>query len=97
MELLSKLKSCGELATILRGLRDGGQVVVFTNGCFDLLHAGHVRYLAAAAARGRYPGGRPQLGPFRAGHQGRHAAHPARVGAGGGPGRAGGGRLCRAV
>lgn len=27
--------------------------LVFTNGCFDLLHAGHVRYLAAARARGR--------------------------------------------
>jgi len=26
--------------------------VVFTNGCFDLLHPGHVRYLAAARARG---------------------------------------------
>jgi rfaE bifunctional protein nucleotidyltransferase chain/domain len=27
--------------------------LVFTNGCFDLLHAGHVRYLRAARARGR--------------------------------------------
>ena len=29
-------------------LRAAGQRVVFTNGCFDILHAGHVRYLAAA-------------------------------------------------
>jgi rfaE bifunctional protein nucleotidyltransferase chain/domain len=29
-----------------------GRVVVFTNGCFDLLHAGHVRYLAWARAQG---------------------------------------------
>ena len=52
MDLLSKLKSCGDLVAILRGLRDNDQVVVFTNGCFDLLHAGHVRYLAAARQEG---------------------------------------------
>src|ERR1700719_2149396 len=29
-----------------------GKTIVFTNGCFDLLHAGHVRYLAAARQLG---------------------------------------------
>jgi rfaE bifunctional protein nucleotidyltransferase chain/domain len=29
-----------------------GKTVVFTNGCFDILHAGHVRYLAAAKSLG---------------------------------------------
>lgn len=29
-----------------------GKTVVFTNGCFDILHAGHVRYLTAAKALG---------------------------------------------
>ena len=33
-------------------LREAGQRVVFTNGCFDILHAGHVRYLEAARALG---------------------------------------------
>ena len=33
-------------------LRAAGQRIVFTNGCFDILHAGHVRYLAAARALG---------------------------------------------
>lgn len=33
-------------------LRKGGQRIVFTNGCFDILHAGHVRYLAQAKAFG---------------------------------------------
>lgn len=33
-------------------LRAAGQRIVFTNGCFDILHAGHVRYLAAASAHG---------------------------------------------
>lgn len=32
--------------------RRSGAKVVFTNGCFDLLHPGHVRYLAGARARG---------------------------------------------
>lgn len=32
--------------------RASGQIIVFTNGCFDILHAGHVRYLAAAKALG---------------------------------------------
>ena len=33
-------------------LRDGGKRLVFTNGVFDLLHVGHVRYLAQARALG---------------------------------------------
>jgi rfaE bifunctional protein nucleotidyltransferase chain/domain len=36
----------------LAPLRQHGGRVVFTNGCFDLLHPGHVRYLAAARALG---------------------------------------------
>lgn len=30
---------------IVKGLQDAGKTVVTTNGCFDILHAGHVRYL----------------------------------------------------
>ena len=33
-------------------LRDAGSALVFTNGCFDLLHAGHVDYLSFARAQG---------------------------------------------
>ena len=36
----------------VRALQGQGEKVVFTNGCFDLLHVGHVRYLAAARAFG---------------------------------------------
>ena len=32
--------------------KEAGRTVVFTNGCFDILHAGHVRYLNAAKALG---------------------------------------------
>ena len=40
------------LRTALAPRRAAGARVVFTNGCFDLLHPGHVRYLAAARALG---------------------------------------------
>ena len=36
----------------LRRLREGGRRVVFTNGCFDLLHVGHVRLLEQARQLG---------------------------------------------
>jgi D-beta-D-heptose 7-phosphate kinase/D-beta-D-heptose 1-phosphate adenosyltransferase len=36
----------------LAAVRASGRSVVFTNGCFDVLHAGHVRYLAAARQEG---------------------------------------------
>ena len=41
-----------KIAELCQILRDGGQKVVFTNGCFDILHAGHVRYLAKARSYG---------------------------------------------
>ena len=37
------------LATRVRHARESGRTVAFANGCFDLLHVGHVRYLEAAA------------------------------------------------
>ena len=39
-----------ELATRLSADRAAGRSVAFANGCFDLLHVGHVRYLESAAA-----------------------------------------------
>jgi len=47
-----KLLGRDELAALLKRERQQGRTVVFTNGCFDLLHAGHVRYLAQARALG---------------------------------------------
>ncbi|MCA9177785.1 MAG: bifunctional heptose 7-phosphate kinase/heptose 1-phosphate adenyltransferase [Planctomycetales bacterium] len=41
----SHLKSVEELAEITRDLQARGRRVVFTNGCFDLLHVGHLSYL----------------------------------------------------
>lgn len=48
----SKVVSIGELAEISANLRRTGRRLVVTNGCFDLLHVGHVRYLQAARALG---------------------------------------------
>ncbi len=41
-----------ELLPLIAEHRRRGQTVVFTNGCFDLLHVGHVRYLARARSEG---------------------------------------------
>lgn len=43
-----KIVNRDELAAVVSGLKAAGKTVVFTNGCFDILHAGHVRYLTAA-------------------------------------------------
>ena len=37
-----------ELKKIRKALKESGKKVVFTNGCFDLIHAGHVDYLSKA-------------------------------------------------
>jgi D-beta-D-heptose 7-phosphate kinase/D-beta-D-heptose 1-phosphate adenosyltransferase len=42
----------GELKALAETLKRSGKTIVFTNGCFDLLHIGHVRYLKAAKALG---------------------------------------------
>jgi rfaE bifunctional protein nucleotidyltransferase chain/domain len=42
----------GELLRVRADLRAARRTLVFTNGCFDILHVGHVRYLAAARALG---------------------------------------------
>jgi rfaE bifunctional protein nucleotidyltransferase chain/domain len=47
-----KILSSTELRAERRWLRAAGRRLVFTNGCFDILHVGHVRYLAAARALG---------------------------------------------
>jgi len=48
----SKIKSVEELRPLLEILRGMGKKIVFTNGCFDLIHTGHTRYLAQAKSLG---------------------------------------------
>jgi D-beta-D-heptose 7-phosphate kinase / D-beta-D-heptose 1-phosphate adenosyltransferase len=39
------IKTLNEITTLSEELKTRGKKIIFTNGCFDLLHAGHVRYL----------------------------------------------------
>jgi D-beta-D-heptose 7-phosphate kinase/D-beta-D-heptose 1-phosphate adenosyltransferase len=52
IEIRSKLRGADEAQTWLSSLRSQGKTIVFTNGCFDLLHPGHAAYLAEARALG---------------------------------------------
>jgi D-beta-D-heptose 7-phosphate kinase/D-beta-D-heptose 1-phosphate adenosyltransferase len=47
-----KIKTRKELLRIIKDLKAKGKRLVFTNGCFDLLHIGHVRYLEKAKGLG---------------------------------------------
>ena len=48
----SKSKPLDQLIPVLARRRDTGERIVFTNGCFDLLHVGHVRLLQQARTLG---------------------------------------------
>jgi len=47
-----KIKAKEDLQRIVDDLKAKGKRIVFTNGCFDLLHVGHIRYLEEAKALG---------------------------------------------
>ena len=47
-----KIKTREELQKIIHNLKRSGKRIVFTNGCFDILHVGHVRYLEQAKSLG---------------------------------------------
>ncbi len=44
----NKIKTVKEMKILVKELRSKGKEIAFTNGCFDLLHIGHVRYLYQA-------------------------------------------------
>ncbi|MFV0417069.1 MAG: adenylyltransferase/cytidyltransferase family protein [Chthoniobacterales bacterium] len=52
MQNSEKIVSLEKLASESQRLKSEGKRLVLTNGCFDILHAGHVRYLQAARERG---------------------------------------------
>ena len=47
-----KIKTATILKKILSGLKRRNKKIVFTNGCFDILHPGHVKYLEKAKSKG---------------------------------------------
>jgi len=48
----TKFKSLDELKQIVAGLRTAGKKIVFTNGCFDMIHVGHIKFLQEARRLG---------------------------------------------
>lgn len=48
----TKIKNLSGLLKALRALKKRGKIIVFTNGCFDILHFGHVMYLERAKGKG---------------------------------------------
>jgi rfaE bifunctional protein nucleotidyltransferase chain/domain len=52
VSMIEKILSQDELLGLRQTLRAAGKTLVFTNGVFDLLHVGHVRYLTAARSLG---------------------------------------------
>jgi len=53
-EYRKKIKDLSGLKKEIEALKARGNRIVFTNGCFDLLHPGHMRYLYAARQLGDY-------------------------------------------
>ncbi len=47
-----KLKTWDEISNIIHKQKQDGKKIVFTNGCFDILHAGHIKYLQEAKELG---------------------------------------------
>jgi rfaE bifunctional protein nucleotidyltransferase chain/domain len=52
--MMGKILTLDEVAAYRATLRKEGRTVVATNGCFDLLHVGHLRYLTEARALGDF-------------------------------------------
>ena len=46
------IKTLNEITVLSKELKARGKKIIFTNGCFDILHAGHVRYLETAKSYG---------------------------------------------
>lgn len=51
-DILSKQHTLASLSTIVEQWKSAGDDIVFTNGCFDLIHYGHLHYLMEAKALG---------------------------------------------
>jgi rfaE bifunctional protein nucleotidyltransferase chain/domain len=54
MKTSSKIWAHNQITAEISKLKKSGKKIVFTNGCFDILHAGHVQYLEEAAELGEF-------------------------------------------
>ena len=51
-KITNKILSYSQLDELIKQWKDSGEKIVFTNGCFDIIHQGHIDYLAKAADLG---------------------------------------------
>ena len=52
MKYLHKLKNISSLKKIIKEYKEKGQTIVFTNGCFDIIHPGHIKVFKSAKSHG---------------------------------------------
>ncbi len=50
--MAAKIMELEQLKSEIESKKEAGELIVFTNGCFDILHVGHIRYLKKAASLG---------------------------------------------
>jgi len=50
--MTAEIMELEELKNEIKEQKDAGELIVFTNGCFDILHVGHIRYFKKAASLG---------------------------------------------
>jgi rfaE bifunctional protein nucleotidyltransferase chain/domain len=50
--MAAKIMELEDLKNEIEKKKEAGELIVFTNGCFDILHVGHIRYLKKAASLG---------------------------------------------
>ena len=72
---LKKICPLEEAGKNCEALKDSGKRIVFTNGCFDILHPGHARYLSSARELGDYLIVALNSDSFRPDHQREQKAH----------------------
>ena len=52
LEKISKFKTLRQLEVLVNNFKEKGKTIILANGCFDIIHIGHIRYLTGAKALG---------------------------------------------
>jgi len=52
LEKISKFKTLRQLEVLVNNFKEKGKTIILANGCFDIIHVGHIRYLTGAKALG---------------------------------------------